>query len=329
MDVAHFETIQLLCGYRQNKTQITVPKSIINITIQKPTLVAVIGKNGTGKTTLLKTLAGLLKPLNGSILINNKQFSELSIKEKSYWISFLPSYNNKIPYIRLNEYIVLGRKHYEWNHKNEQDSLNDLLRKVSLESKAHLFLTQLSDGEMQRAAIARTLARQTPIMMFDEPLAHLDPKQQICILELFKNYTHNLNKIIIFSTHLTDLILSYAHKIWLITENEVIDKIPEQIIIDHDLENNELKIAIKPWQQKSSHFRGCVRLVGDGLAYTYTKYALHRFGINTLCNKIPAFSVIIMQVSNQSHRWLVKKENSIIREFNNLEKLIGYLIDIL
>lgn len=329
MDVARFETIQLLCGYRQNKTHTSVPNTLIDIAIQKPTLIAVIGKNGTGKTTMLKTLAGLLEPLSGNILINKKPLAELSVKEKSRFISFLPSYNHKIPYIRLSEYIVLGRKASEYEGSDKQQLSNDLLQKIALENKTHFFLTQLSDGEMQRAAIARTLARQSPIMIFDEPLAHLDPKQQIRILELFKNYTQNESKTIIFSSHLTDLILSYAHKIWLITENEVIDKIPEQIIIDRDLENNELKIDIKSWQQKSSNFLGCVRLVGDGLAYTYTKYALHRYGIHTSCNKTPVFSVIIMQVSNQTHRWLVKKEHTIIQEFNNLEKLIVYLIDTL
>lgn len=82
MDVAQFEAIQLLCGYRHNKLQISVPNALINIAIQKPTLVAVIGKNGTGKTTLLKTLAGLINPLSGTILINNKKLFELSVKEK-------------------------------------------------------------------------------------------------------------------------------------------------------------------------------------------------------------------------------------------------------
>ncbi|MCX7862465.1 MAG: ABC transporter ATP-binding protein [Bacteroidales bacterium] len=327
MDVVHFTTHQLFCGYKLQNHIVYTPTVPIQLSINKPMLIAILGKNGTGKTTLLKTLAGLHNPISGEIKLNQKNFNKFSTKQKSQWVAYLPAHFTKIPYIRLNEYLLLGKNNFVSKFSSSNENINSVLEKVSLVHKKNTFLTQLSDGEMQRAAIARILIRQCPLMLLDEPLAHLDPKQQFRILELFKEYVTYYNKTIVFSSHLTDMILSFVHKIWLLTDTDFIDKIPEQIIIDRELENNELKIDLPSWKQKNEPYVGCIRIIGDGIAYKYTKYAFHRFGLNTDCNQTTTFSVIIEQTPQYHIRWLLKKEQTVIQEFTNLEQLINFLIN--
>jgi|YNPMSStandDraft_1061717.scaffolds.fasta_scaffold00712_4 iron complex transport system ATP-binding protein len=325
MDVIlHIDSLR--CGYRNSHQNIYVPKALISSFLQIPLLIALIGKNGTGKSTLLRTLSGLQKPLEGNILLNKKNINKYTINDRSKILSFLPSQNAKIPYIKVKEYVSLGKSNSFFKFHKKQKDVYETLSYLQLEHKAENFLTQLSDGEMQRTAIAKVIFQDSSIMIFDEPLSHLDPKQQLNILSLFFNLVKEQQKTIIFSTHLTDIVLKYAHKIWLITEDSFIEKIPEQIIIDKDLEKNELKIETNEYLPFSRITKCCVRIIGDGVSFKYTKYAFLRYGIKTDCNKNVIFSVIIQQNNNGNYSWLLKKENVIIKEFNKLEDIIVYLM---
>ena len=322
MDVVRLNIQNLRCGYGKH----VVPIYEITTELIKPTLVALTGKNGTGKSTLLRTLAGILRPLNGKILINNNELHNLSNLQRSSQIAFLPSYNAKIPYLKVTDYVSLGKLKQDKNQNPNNDTIYELLHKVDMESKANHFLTQLSDGEMQRVAIARILYQNSNILLFDEPTAHLDPKQQHKVLNLLFQITTEQNKIIIFSSHMTDMVLTYAHKIWLLGEEYFIDKIPEQIIIDKDFEKNELTLASRNWLSMQTKSGLNVRVLGDGLVYQYTKFAFLRYGIETHCNKHCHFSVIIQQNPEGKYSWLVKKEQQVLKEFTNLELLINYLL---
>lgn len=326
MDVVRYHIDMLRCGYRYSNNTIYVPSAIINANIEKPLLIAIIGKNGVGKSTLIRTLAGIQLPLEGNIFLNKKSIYKYSNKEKARYISYLPPQNPKIPYLTVKEFVKLGQPRSILQPVHNDDLVIEILSLLQLNQKAEHFLTQLSDGEMQRAAIAKIIFQNSTIMFFDEPLSHLDPKQQINILNLFYKLVHENNKIVFFSSHLTDLALKFAHKIWLITEDAFIEKIPEQIIIDKDLEKNELKIEVGEYLPVLSKTNRCVRIVGDGIPFKYTKYALLRYGIRSDCNKNAAFSVIIQQNLNGDYSWLLKKEHVVIKEFNKLEEIILYLI---
>jgi len=325
MDVITLTTHNLICGYKETSKEIAFPPYELNVNIDKPMLIAVIGKNGVGKSTLLKTLAGLQKPLKGSININNTPIDEIKINQRACYISFLPSYNSKIQYIQVKDYVALGLYPYASKKKADEIIENALLQ-VDIFYKKNHFLNQLSDGEMQRAAIARILVQDAPIMFFDEATSHLDPKHQHLTLELFYHLSCKKNKIVIFSTHTTSEALNYAHKIWLIGNQSFIEKIPEQILIDNDLKKNEL-LFDKP-VLKMHHTANYIqiRLVGDGLPFKYTQYAFQRYGINTVCNKDCHFSVIISQQSFSKTMWVLKKDNIIIKEFEDLFQLIEYLL---
>ncbi len=326
MDVISLNIDSLHCGYNYSNQKFYVPNTLISLKIQSPSLIAIIGKNGTGKSTFLRTLSGIQDPINGNIYICQKNIKNYKVKERSHFVSYLPSQNTKVPYLKVKEYVSLGKPHSLFKPYENNKIVYEILSNLKLEEKADNFLTQLSDGEMQRVAIGKIIFQNSGIMIFDEPLSHLDPKQQVNILNVFLDLVLEQNKIIIFSTHLTDLVLKYAHKILLITENSFIEKIPEQIIIDKDLEKNELKLEVKEFLPLIRKTIGCVRIIGDGISFKYTKYAFLRYGIRTDCNKNVVFSVIIQQNNNGNFVWLLKKENTIIKEFNKLEEIIDYLI---
>lgn len=315
----------LVCGYKQNNVFIPVPPYAIKAEVLKPSLIAVMGKNGIGKSTLLKTIAGILKPDGGSIMISKEELQQIKPRQRACKIAYLPSFNAKIHYLKVEDYISLGT----FPH-NQPDKKNALLAKalsdLEMGHKRNVYLNQLSDGEMQRVAIARILVQDSPVMLFDEATSHLDPKYQFKTLELFYRLAQQESKIIIFTTHMTDQALHYAHKIWLLAENEFIDKIPEQIIIDKDLELNELTFHLKPIKKANEKTSLEVRLVGDGIPFKYTQFAFLRYGITVVCNKNCHFTVIIQQNSNSTFSWLVKKENSILSEFSDLNKLLEYLL---
>ncbi|NSW45455.1 MAG: ABC transporter ATP-binding protein [Bacteroidales bacterium] len=324
MDVTTLTTHNLICGYKETSKEIAFPSYELNISINKPMLIAVIGRNGVGKSTLLKTLAGLQKPLKGSIYINEKPINKIKINQRACYISFLPAFNSKIQYIQVKDYVAMGLFPYS-KPQNASIIIDDAMQQADIYHKKNYFLNQLSDGEMQRAAIARVLVQNTPIMLFDEATSHLDPKHQHLTLELFYSLCHQKNKTVIFSTHTISEAMNYAHKIWLLGNHSFIEKIPEQIIIDDELKKNELLFEMHPLKRHHSRSQIYIRLVGDGLPLKYTQYALHRYGINTECNHNCHFSVIIKQHSFSKTVWLLKKDNMILKEFDNLYQLIEYL----
>lgn len=325
MDVVQLSVNNLLCGYGSNEKSFTVPSYTISQTIEKPTLIAVLGKNGSGKSTLLRTIAGLQKPLDGNVTIQHQDIKKLKVKQRACFVSYMPSFNSKIHYITVEEYIKLGW--YPHSTKQlKQEKVEQILTDLDLKEKRNHFLNQLSDGEMQRAAIARNLIQDSPVMIFDEANSHLDPKHQQNIFELFYRLVNEHHKIVLFSTHMAKESLHFAHKIWLLSQEQFLSKIPEQIIIDKDLENNDLSFDLPQFKAVSTKHKIHIRLIGDGIPFLYTRFAFVRYGIETVCNKQCAFSVIIQQKPNARFIWLVKKDGVVIKEFLDLSELIEFLL---
>ena len=192
--------------------------------ITSPQTIALIGHNGTGKTTLLKTLAGLIYPRYGNILINGKELSSLSYTEKSRLISIVltgfPPYLNLTPEeILKNTANITGKKTEKALIKAiELTGISDILTK-----KFH----NLSDGQKQKVMIARALAQNTPILLLDEPFIHLDNTNKQLIINTLNSLKKE--KIIIFSTH-DYMTLQYSDRVWEISAAKITDQNTEKFL---------------------------------------------------------------------------------------------------
>ena len=168
-------------------------------------LTALIGRNGTGKSTLLRTIAALAKPQRGHITIGGVDASALTMREVASRIAFVSTEDVRVQNLHVWDVVSLGRAPYtNWVGRltdEDKAKVRESLRLVGMEHFAEASMDSLSDGERQRVMIARALAQDTPIILLDEPTAFLDlpNKYEICLL--LKRLAHKEGKCILFSTH--------------------------------------------------------------------------------------------------------------------------------
>jgi iron complex transport system ATP-binding protein len=193
---------------------------IASINLVEGQCYVLIGKNGSGKTTFLKTLTCELKPIMGEINIQSKTLSELTTAEISKTIAFVASTFPKSPYVRVDEYIGLGRSPYTNSFGKLKSDDNEMIEEaIEALDITHLkgkFTNELSDGERQLVAIARALSQQTKYIFLDEPLAFLDYSNRKIVLEKLSELAKNKGKCVIFSSHDVDTILDYQFEFLLV-----------------------------------------------------------------------------------------------------------------
>ena len=179
-------------------------------------LTALIGRNGTGKSTLLRALAGLNNRYTGDILIDGSQLRDLGRPEMARRLAFVNTERTRIPNLRCRDVVAMGRAPYtNWiGRLSENDALavDDALRAINMQDYADRTMDRMSDGECQRIMIARALAQDTPNILLDEPTSFLDLPNRYRLVELLGELAHSRNKCIIFSTHELDIApVSYTH----------------------------------------------------------------------------------------------------------------------
>lgn len=229
-------THNLSIGYSKKRNRAIVQPNL-NLKLQAGELVCLIGPNGTGKSTLLRTLAGLQKPLEGKIKIDNNELEKLTHHAKAMLIALVLTDRIDIDNATVLDIVSFGRHPYSnwWGNTSDEDEQKVLesIEMVHLMHKKDVSLSELSDGERQRVMIAKALAQDTPIIMLDEPTAHLDLPNRVEIMLLLHRLAHKTNKAIILSTHELDMALQAADRIWLITnENGVESGVPEDLVFN-------------------------------------------------------------------------------------------------
>lgn len=198
-------------------------------------MVVLIGPNGTGKSTLIRTLSGLQKPLGGNIIIGNTSLQQLKPSKRAQKIAVVLTDSINTQSLTVKQLVEMGRfPHTNWAGKlQEKDHqlVAKAIEQVHLTHKTNHYYTQLSDGEKQRVMIAKALAQDTPIIFLDEPTAHLDLPNTIDIMLLLRQLAHKTGKAILLSTHELELALQIADKLWLLTAQGIKKGIPEDIIL--------------------------------------------------------------------------------------------------
>jgi iron complex transport system ATP-binding protein len=181
---------------------------------------ALVGRNGTGKSTLLRTIAGLTRPLAGEIVVDGRPLSEMTTREIASRISFVSTEEVRVTNLKVADVVGLGRAPYtNWigslGHDDRQ-KVRESLALVGMTGFSHKAMDTLSDGERQRVMIARALAQDTPIILLDEPTAYLDLPNRYEICLLLRELAHTQGKSIIFSTHDLSIALELCDTLALI-----------------------------------------------------------------------------------------------------------------
>lgn len=221
------QTSLLSIGYSSTKNKKNQPKIILEnltISLRKGILVCLIGQNGTGKSSLIRTLAGLQKPLSGDIFIDDVSIKNLSELELARKMSVVLSEKIDNQTITVQELVSLGRyPHTTWLSQLSENDINSINKALFLTKTTEIAtqtLSELSDGQKQRVALARALAQDTPFVLLDEPTAHLDLPSRLQLFKMLKNLISITNKTFLISTHELDLALQVADEVWLIDNHQ-------------------------------------------------------------------------------------------------------------
>jgi len=195
----------------------------IDFEVRSGELVSVLGMNGSGKSTLLKCVTGLLQPSRGEVEINGRSTRSLSRQELAQSIGYLPQ-NSQPADCTVFEAVLIGRKpHLGWQ-VNDTDlaEISRILSLTGLSDYADRSTLQLSGGELQRVAIARTLAQQPSVLLLDEPVNHLDIRSQIDVMDLIRSLTLQLGIATIAVMHDLNMALRFSDRFVLMREGHLL-----------------------------------------------------------------------------------------------------------
>ena len=197
----------------------------LSATVERGALTALVGRNGTGKSTLLRAIAQLGEVLSGEILLDGRPLHTLTSADMASLVAFVTTDKVRIANLRCRDVVALGRAPYtNWiGRMQEQDKVivEQALASVGMSDYADKTMDRMSDGECQRIMIARALAQQTPIILLDEPTAFLDMPNRYELCTLLRRLAHEEQKCILFSTHELDIALSLCDAVALIAPPEL------------------------------------------------------------------------------------------------------------
>ena len=229
-------TDNLAVGYRNGKHQVTLLKGL-NLSLEKGRLVALLGQNGAGKSTLLRAITADERPLDGTISVNGKNLLEMSQKDRSRLIGLVSTERIQAGALTVTELVGLGRQPHTGFLGRLDAEDHEIVRQAMTDAgiidKANEYMASLSDGERQKAMIARALAQQTPIIILDEPTAFLDVASRIETMRLLQTLAHDRGKAVLLSSHDISQSLMLAAELWLITtDRQVLTGTTRQLVTD-------------------------------------------------------------------------------------------------
>ncbi|MGI6233113.1 MAG: ABC transporter ATP-binding protein [Prevotella sp.] len=229
---------QLTIGHGSKKT---VAK-YLNATLLPDRLTCLIGPNGVGKSTLLRTLAGFLPPLSGEVLVEEKPISDYSNKELSRRIGVVLTSRHAVHNMTVEQLVEMGRAPYTgfWGsaHRKDRAAVDEALQLVGIAHLRTRMMETLSDGERQKAMIAKALAQQTSVILLDEPTAFLDFPSKAEVMRLLHRIARESHKTVLLSTHDMTLALQMADELWLMgRDKNIVTGSPEDLALEGKLEN--------------------------------------------------------------------------------------------
>ncbi|MFI3289532.1 MAG: ABC transporter ATP-binding protein [Rikenellaceae bacterium] len=278
----------LTIGYRQKKGYKHVAESI-NATVYSGELTCLLGANGVGKSTLLRTMTANQPMIGGEVYYLGKKLSSYTPKMLSSIISIVLTDRVAIKNLSVSDLVGMGRSPYTgfWGNISVADRkiIDDSIEMVGISHLKRRMIHTLSDGERQKVMIAKALAQQTPIILLDEPTAFLDFPSKVEMMQLLHRLSRQTGKTIFLSTHDLDLALQIADRIWLMDGKRGMQMgTPEDLSLDGTLRGffERKGIAFDPDSglfRVENISRSEVKMTGKGYRYQMARKALQRNGI--------------------------------------------------
>jgi iron complex transport system ATP-binding protein len=297
----------------------------LNLSLSSGQLVCFMGPNGAGKSTLIRTIAGLQKAISGTIVFSGQERNQGNLIQQEIALVL----TDPVREINMSVYevITFGRYPYlNWNlnlDEKDRSIIQQAIQKVNIEKLVNKKLHQLSDGQMQMVMIARAVAQDTPVIILDEPTAHLDLNNRVEIMRLLHQLTRLEGKTILLATHELDLALQTSDLIWLTGNSKnIITGLPEDLVLNGAFDETfKFKgFDLKTGKVQHSPFRKVIiQLKGDGYFYLWTKNALERNGYSVVSENA-GYSVEILNENNEP-QWVLNSKHP----FNSVSALINYL----
>ncbi|BDS11956.1 ABC transporter ATP-binding protein [Aureispira anguillae] len=214
--------------------QKAVNATALNATFDIGNFVVLLGRNGCGKTTLLRTMGRFLKPLEGQVLLNEQSIQKYAAIDFSTQLSIVTTQRIQTPYLKVYDLIALGRYPYLGFlgklQKKDHQVIQNILATLEIEHLANKYIAACSDGEQQMVLLARALAQDTPIVLLDEATAHLDFVNRIKIFQTLQKLAQEYQKLIFLATHELEIALKFANQVVLFHAGNIDVNVPTYFI---------------------------------------------------------------------------------------------------
>ncbi len=320
----------LVIGYQRRSERKRTVAGPMNAQLQPGQLVCLLGPNGSGKSTLIRTLAGMQSPLEGSLALFGEAIKEFTPKNIARKLSTVLTDRITVGNLNVFMLVSLGRSPYTgWSGKlqpEDEDAVVKAIESTGLKALSDRDISTLSDGELQKAMIARALAQDTDLILLDEPTAHLDLPNRVEIIRLLRKLARQTGKGILLSTHELDLALKAGDKVWMLNgDGQLSTGVPEDLVLNGTFEavferdSFDFDRATGSFNLYENQTKN-VTLKGEKTAVFWTKRALEREGFQ-ITDK--AELQIECFLEDENYCWQINGEKK--RKVNSVKGLIKIL----
>lgn len=310
-----------------------VVRNELNLTLREGEFTSLLGVNGVGKSTLLRSLAGFQPLLGGELLLKGRPLNRISQRERAKLVSVVLTDQVVVGDLYAYEVVALGRHPYSGFmgrlRRHDHMLVERMMANVGVADLAKRRMSSLSDGERQKVMIAKALAQQTPLIILDEPTAFLDLPSRIEITLLLRNLCDTMGKTVLLSTHDLDLALDLSDKLWIMGHsNGFASGAPEDLVLEgrfngfFERENIYFDQLIGRFRFKSEYTK-TVRVEANERHLFWIEKALHRNGIGIEREDESDLKIVVRE--GESYPYLLSSDNDNSLEFKTIKELLRKL----